>query len=342
MTIPTRVSGPSGIEISALGLGSWSTWNRADLDTVVETISLALDAGISFFDLGIYGAGLDTPDPDATEMRFAEAVRRIGVARDRWVFAAKGWLPEPRRPEVAPLARQLDALLQRQHTDHADILVLGDLMVARDDYSDFLTQVADLLRAGKVRAWAVNNWSAGEVAAITEQAQAMGIQGPDYAQHKYGLVRRAIPEGPQFRELCERTGVRVQASDTFEGGLLFGPRTAGTSRYIGGDIGGVQAKVLANRQAMIDAAAALGATPAQLSIAVPLLSPHTANVLVGSRTPEQTRENLGAFDLLERHSAADILAAAEPFWFDRDVVSPGAGWGASRDDDPATDVVLER
>lgn len=342
MTIPTRSSGPSGIEISALGLGSWSTWNRADIDTVVETVRLALDAGVNFFDLGIYGADLGTPDPDATEMRFAEALRRLGVRRDDWVFAAKGWLPDPHRPGIAPLAPQLDALLRRQGTDHADILVLGDLMEPREDYSDFLTQVAGILRAGKARAWAVNNWAAREVAAITDQARALGIQGPDYAQHKYGLVRRSVPEGPEYRDLHALTGVRIQASDTFEGGLLFGPRAGGTSRYVGGDIGGVQSRIDAARPAMLRVAESLGTTLAALAIAVPLLSDVTANVLVGTRTPAQLRENLGAFDLLERHSAADIRAAAEPFWFDREVVSSDSGWGTRPDDDPATYVVRER
>lgn len=45
MTIPTRGSGPTGVQVSELGLGSWNTWNRADFDTVVETLRLAFEAG---------------------------------------------------------------------------------------------------------------------------------------------------------------------------------------------------------------------------------------------------------------------------------------------------------
>ncbi len=342
MTIPTRLSGPTGIAVSAIGLGSWNTWNRAELDDVVDTLRLALDAGVTFFDVGIYGTDLDTPSENGTEMRFAAAFARLGVRRQDWVFAAKGWLPEPRRPEIAPLMGQLDALLTRQNTDHADFLVLGDLMVAPDDYTDILEQVAAVLTAGKARAWAVNNWAASEVAEIARQAVGMGVQAPDYAQHKYGLTRRSVPEGAPYRSLCDATGMKIQASDVFEGGLLFGARTTGTTRYIGGDIGGTQHAIMQNVDAIREAAASLGATAAQLSLAIPLLNPHTANVLIGSRTAAQTRDNLGVFDLLERHSAAEIRAAAEPFWFDRDVVSPDAAWGTTRDDDPASYFVLER
>lgn len=342
MTVPTRLSGPTGIPVSALALGSWNTWDRADFDTVVQTLRIALDAGVTLFDVGIYGAHLDAPDPQGTEMVFARAMAKIGVRRDDWVLAAKGWLPEPRRPEMASLSRQLDAMLQRQSTDHADILVLGDLMVPMDDYEPILAQVGAVIAAGKARAWAVNNWAAAEVAAITRQAEGMGVQGPDYAQLKHGLTRRSIPEGEPYRQLCTRTGLTIQASDAFEGGLIFGARTSGTVRYIGGDIGGTQARIRASVGRIAEAAASLGATPAQLAIAVPLLNPHTSNVLIGSRTPEQTLDSLGAFDLLARHSGADILAAADEFWFDRGVVSPDASWGTRRDDDPATYVVLER
>lgn len=341
MRIPVRSSGPTGIEISALGLGSWNTWNRADFDTVLDTLRLAVDAGVTLYDVGIYGADLDQPADDATDVVLARAFSRLGVRRDSILLAAKGWLPSPERP-VPPLERQLDVLLRRQQTDHADFLVLGDLMEALDDYTPLLDQVAALLSAGKARAWCVNNWAAAEIGELTAQARTMGLQPPDFAQLKFGLTRRSVAEGGPFRALCEETGLRIQASDTFEGGLVFGPRRNGTPRWIGGDIGGTQARVRASVERIAEAAASLGATTAQLAIALPLVNPNACNVLVGSRTPEQTRDNLGAFDLLERHSPEEIREVAAEFWFDRDAVSPDASWGASRGDDPATYLVLQR
>jgi len=148
-----------------------------------------------------------------------------------------------------------------------------------------------------------------------------------------------VSEGAPFTALCEQTGVTIQASDAFEGGLIF--ETA-TSRMIGGDIGGTQARVRASRERFREAAASLDASVAALAIAFPLTNPHTSSVLVGSRTPEQTLDNLSAFDLLERHSAEDIRAACEEFWFDRDTVDPASGWGTKPDDDPAVYVTETR
>ena len=211
-----------------------------------------------------------------------------------------------------------------------------------NDYAPFLDQVAAILHAGKARAWAVNNWSADEVRELTAQALAAGIPGPDFAQLKYGLVRRSVAEGDPYRRLNEDLGVKIQASDTFEGGLTFGPRTDGTPRMIGGNIGGIHDQILARTGAIEAAAKSLGTTPAQLAIAVPLLNPATANVLVGARTPGQLRDNLGAFDPVARHSADDILAVAGEFWFDAAVVSPDASWGTTLDDDAASYVVEQR
>lgn len=120
------------------------------------------------------------------------------------------------------------------------------------------------------------------------------------------------------------------------------PRTRATTRWIGGDIGGTHTRIRASVDRISEVAASLGATTAQLSIALPLTYPRTCNVLVGSRTPEQVRDNLGAFELLRRHGAEEIREAAAEFWFDKDVVSPDASWGATRHDDPAGYVVLER
>ncbi|QIM16827.1 aldo/keto reductase [Leucobacter insecticola] len=339
-TIPTRFSGPAGIAVSELGFGSWDTWNRASFEEVVDNLRLAIAAGVTLFDVGIYGDDLENPKENSTDLVLARALRAIDVPRDAYQLAAKAWLPGGHR-EVPSIPEQTNALLRRHRSDHADILVLGDLMMHLDDFTPILSEVQEVIRAGKALGWAVNNWSAADIARATEAAGTIGLQAPEYAQLKYGLTRRSIPEGAPFSELCEAQGLTIQASDTFEGGLIFGS-TSGSARMIGGDIGGIQAKIRASVGQLRDAAASLGATVAQLSIALPLTNPHTSSVLVGSRTAQQTRDNLGAFALLERHSAAEIRAVAEEFWFDRDAVSPDASWGTSMDDDPASYVVVEK
>lgn len=342
MAMPMRSSGRGAIPISAIGLGSWHTWDRVTRPVVTRTLALAFEAGINYFDVGIYEDHLARPDPESTEMRFAAAMAELAPARGDWVLAAKGWLPGHSWAGATPLPQQLEILLQRLDTDHADILVLGDIIQPPADYDAILEQIGAILKAGRARAWAVNNWSAAEVETITTRAGELDIQPPEFAQHKYGLVRRSVAEGAPYARLYAEHGIRVQASDVFEGGLLFGPRKDGTPRPLGGDVGRIQERLAAALPRIREAAAGLGATPAQLAIAVPLLHEATANVLIGSRTPEQVRENLGALELLERHPAAEILAAAAPFFLDHDAVDPRASWGRYVGDDAANYIVNER
>jgi len=96
LTVPTRPSGPSGTNVSALGLGSWHTWDRSDFTTVVDTIRMALEAGVTYFDVGVYGT---KEDASATDQIFRRALETLNVPRENWQLAAKGGYPAARLPE---------------------------------------------------------------------------------------------------------------------------------------------------------------------------------------------------------------------------------------------------
>ncbi|MGH9045574.1 MAG: aldo/keto reductase [Acidimicrobiales bacterium] len=340
--VPQRASGPSGQQVSALALGSWHTWDRTSFEEVVAVLRTAHDAGVTLFDVGMYGRTVpghaEQSVKESTDLIFARAMKAAGIRREDVLLAVKGWIPQS-DADTVDLISQVDAHLMHQDTDHADFLVLGDLMCQIDDFSVILDQIGTLLDDGKIRHWAVNNWSAGELTAVTNQCIAMALPTLEYAQHKYGFTRRSVAEGVPLRTVCESTGITIQASDTFEGGLIFG---TSTSRMIGGNIGETQSHIRQSVRRFQEAAADLGATTAQLAIAFPLTYSHTSSVVVGSRTLEQTRDNLGAFDLLDRQDPEQIRAAVQEFWFDRDVVDPEASWGSRPGDDPATYVVEYR
>lgn len=340
--VATRPSGPTGLPVSELALGSWNTWDRSEFSDVVETLRIALDAGVALFDVGIYGYALDNPSDNDTDIVLARALRELGAERDSYRIAAKGWLPETFERDVAPLRTQLDAIIERHGTDYADFLVLGDVMVPPASYVPMLEQITELIDEGKALGWSVNNWSAAEIARVTEEAASIGLQAPDYAQLKYGLTRRSVAEGAPFSELCDAQGLTIQASEPFEGGLVFGKRAGAQSRIIGGNIGGVHDRIKESTERFREVAAELDATAAQLAIALPLTNPRTSSVLIGSRTPEQMRDNLGAFELLARVGGDAVREACAEFWFDRDTVSPDASWGTGRGDNPSDYFVVDR
>jgi aryl-alcohol dehydrogenase-like predicted oxidoreductase len=83
--------------------------------------------------------------------------------------------------------------------------------------------VLDLARLaddGLIRAWGVNNWSAGSIQRLIDIASAEGVPGPQIAQLKYSVSRRSIPTGAVRASLG--AGLALQASDCLEGGVLAG------------------------------------------------------------------------------------------------------------------------
>ncbi|MGY1814658.1 aldo/keto reductase [Blastococcus sp. SYSU D00820] len=312
--LPRRRIGTSELETGVLSLGSWHTYDRMDFADAVRMVRYAVDAGIDLFDVGVYG--MPGRPPVFTDVLWGAIMRATGLPRDRYLVSAKLWIEGFGEGGFRP---QLENAFLRAGYDHADLAVLGDLR--RDDVplEALVDDLSGLVRAGLVRAWGVNNWSASAVHRLREIAAERGVDGPQIAQLKYSVARRAIPDGEPFAALFAE-GFSMQASDVLEGGILAG-RTE-LSREIGRDPGGIREAIVQTAPGVVALAADLGTTAAQLAIAFTLTHPATATTLFGATRLEQVEQAVGAVDLVERIGAAELRSLVEPFWVDRGVVDP--------------------
>ncbi|MFT4305735.1 MAG: aldo/keto reductase, partial [Microbacterium sp.] len=203
--------------------------------------------------------------------------------------------------------------------DHADLVVLGDLRDSEVPLRTLVLDLAGLQRAGLIRAWGVNNWSAATVQELIDIAAAEGVAGPQLAQLKYSVARRSIPDGEPFARLW-RQGLSLQASDVLEGGILAGK--VSPTRQVGRDPGGIRERIVALVPELADLAASLDVTLAQLGIAFSLTHPALATTLFGATSPAQLHANLAASDLVARVGAQRLRELVAPLWVDRDVVDP--------------------
>ncbi|XPP26377.1 MAG: aldo/keto reductase [Leucobacter sp.] len=313
--LPRRRIGTSELETSVFALGSWHVYDRMHFEDTVELLRTALDLGVNLFDVGVYG--VHGMAPAFTDVLFAAAIRAAGIPREQYLLSEKLWLEG--WDDAAGFRPQLERALFRVDAAHADLVILGDLR--RDDLElrDLVLSLAQLREAGLIRAWGVNNWSAGSIQALIDIAAAEGVDGPAIAQLKYSVSRRSIPDGAPFARLWEQ-GLSMQASDVLEGGYLAGK--VATDREVGRDPGGIRQRIIDDVPAFIALAEELGATPAQLAIAFTLTHPATATTLFGASSVEQLNANLASLDLLDRVGAEEIRPRVQPFWADRDVVDP--------------------
>lgn len=317
---------PAGPQLPLFALGSWYTYDRMDFDEVVAMLRLAVDRGITLFDVGVYGRypsrfplGNPRLGRTWTDVVFAHALRVAGIERSRYLVAEKLWmwaLPS------CSLEEQLDHALLRLGIDHCDLVTLGDMEEVADIRAA-VEQVAQIIRHGKARWWGVNNWSVDELALAYSHAQEHGLPLPCIAQLKYNPARRTKPESTLWRDFFARSGVRLQASDVFESGYFAG-RTELT-RGVARDPGAIQPLIAQAAPRFKAVAESIGATPAQLALAFCLCHPDLVNVLFGCTSRAQLHDNLGALTLWQREGQR-LVALVDEFWFDRNRMDPAASW----------------
>src|SRR5262245_43902627 len=148
------------IPASRVGLGTWAIggtqWGGADDDESVRTIHAALNQGVTLIDTAFaYGFG-------HSEEVIGKALVEHG-GRDRVVVATKGGLERIgdelfRNSSRGQLLSEVDQSLRRLRTDYIDLYQVHwpDYAIP---YEETAQALADLQRAGKIRAIGVSNYS---------------------------------------------------------------------------------------------------------------------------------------------------------------------------------------
>jgi len=175
-----RPLGASGIEVSALSLGSWRTFERVPRETGVAVMTAAREAGIDFLDDARY----DDETAEAplrtgySEVVFGELFRATGWNRGEVVVANKLWW------ELWPAqtaAEELDGSLERVGLDYLD-LVYSERPPEGLSVAEVVVAVSELIASGKARAWGILNWRPELVAAAVRFAEVEGLPAPCAAQ----------------------------------------------------------------------------------------------------------------------------------------------------------------
>jgi aryl-alcohol dehydrogenase-like predicted oxidoreductase len=307
--VQTNPLGRSGIEVSALSLGSWRTYERVPRAQARAVLAAARDAGITFLDDARYNdeSGRAPLASGYSEVLFGELFRETGWARDEVVIANKLWWefwPKQRAQE------ELEGSLERTGLDYLDLEYALPPPPGLE-IDDLVGELAGLIESGKLRAWGVANWTPAQVTAAARAAERQGVPPPCAVQLRYSLVNRSAVEGPDMLAALEAAGASVVASASLEFGALSG-RYASAVHGEGRIAHEVHdASYAAARSAAIELqvlGARLGAAPATLAYAFALSHEAVASVLFGATRPEQVAENVEAAELVARLDATDLAA----------------------------------
>lgn len=301
-----RPLGASGMTVSALSLGSWRTFEHVQKDTGAAILAAAAEEGINFFDDARYNdeTGRAPMPTGYSEVLFGELFRAAGLRRDEVVVTNKLWW------EFWPgqsAAAELDASLARMGFDQVDVIYANP---PPDGLAipDMVAAVGGLLAAGKARAWAMVNWTAGPCGEAAAAAAGLGVAPPCAVQLPYSLVRRSWVEDPEMTRALHAAGAGVVASFCLEGGVLSGKYLAGATAGRGAATLDAPraAPAVAAAGELAALAASLGTSAAALALAFPLTGTDVTSVLFGATGPEQVRANCAAAGLPDRLSPGDL------------------------------------
>jgi aryl-alcohol dehydrogenase-like predicted oxidoreductase len=325
-----RQLGHSGLRISALTLGTMTFGGRGGFSAVGATdvtgarrqVDMALDAGVNLIDTAdVYSDG------------FSEEITGevITGRRDSLLVSTKVRMSMGDGPNDAGLSRQhiiagCEASLRRLGTDHIDIYHVHE-WDGQTRLEETLSALNTLVQTGKVRYLAASNFAGWQLMKALAIADARGYERFAAQQVYYSLEARDAEY--ELVPLAVDQGLGILVWSPLAGGLVSGKYRRNASPSEGTrQVSGTwheppvrnQDKLYDTIEVLVDVASGHGASPAQAALAWLLGRPAVTSLIIGARTDEQLRDNLGAADLVltgDERAALDKVSLPElvyPHW----------------------------
>lgn len=304
----TMKLGKTGIDISRIGLGTWSigggsAWGKDhDLQVVLDTIRQAPKAGVNLIDTApgynfgnsekILGKALEKMNREELVI-----ITKCGVTWDQDrkgdLFNVVNGIQLYKNLNSQSVRKEIEDSLERLGTDYIDVYMTHWQATKGSEYYVPIQKTMDLLNElkakGKIKAIGAANVDIQQIEEYLKWGQL------DIVQAKYSILDRDIEK--EIIPCCRENGVTIQAYSPLEMGLLSGtfPRDY---KPIGAQIPKkwFQEK---NMQAAMDMmeewkplCEKYHCTVANLALAWILAQGDFLNLLSGSTTAEQIEENV--------------------------------------------------
>jgi aryl-alcohol dehydrogenase-like predicted oxidoreductase len=325
-----RQLGRSGLRISALTLGTMTFGGRGgfqavgttDVDGARRQVDMCLDAGVNLIDTAdVYSGGL-------AEEITGEVIKG---RRDSLLLSTKVRMPMGSGPNDAGLSRQhiiagCEASLRRLGTDHIDIYHVHE-WDGQTRLEETLSALNTLVSAGKVRYLAASNYAGWQLMKALAVADSHGFERFAAQQIYYSLQARDAEY--ELIPLAVDQGLGILVWSPLAGGLMSGKyRRDGSPESGTRQLSGTWHeppvrdldKLYDTVEVLVDVASGRGASPAQVALAWLLGRAAVTSVIIGARTDEQLRDNLGGASLelsADERAALDKVSAPElvyPYW----------------------------
>lgn len=307
-----RPLGRTGVQLSSLGLGTWSFGAEADEAESSKMFRASVDRGINFFDTAdVYGNGV------------SEEIlgRQIQGIRDELVIATKVYGATGDGVNSGGLSRRhlsraIEASLKRLGTDRVDIYFMHQFD-ERTPIEETLRGMEDLVRRGLILYPGVSNWAAWQIATALGVSALRNLTRIEVIQPMYSLVKRQAEV--ELLPLADTEDLCVTPYSPLGSGIL-------TGKYRGGVIPAdsrlgsnpLHADRYADPQyhavaGRFDAFARnMGVHPATLAVSWVASHPSVTAPILGARNLEQLIPSLNSVTFQMTSAMRDEITALSP------------------------------
>ena len=328
-----RLLGGSGLKVPAVSFGTatfgggtefFKAWGETDVAEARRLVDICFEAGVNLF---------DTADGYSDGLSERILGKAIEGKRDQALISTKSYFPTGDGPNDRGssrhhLRRALEASLRRLGTDYVDIYHLHgfDALTPIEEVQETLNI---FVREGKVRYIACSNFSGWHLMKSLAVADRYGWTRFVAHQVYYSLIGREYEWELMPLGLDQKVGALVWSPlgwGRLTGKIRHGQPLPEVSRlHKTADAGPkVPDEYLYTVVDALDAAAAeTGKTVPQVALNWLLQRPTVSSVIIGARTEEQLRQNLGAvgWNLTAEQVAvldkASAVTPVYPYWHQR-------------------------
>lgn len=287
-----RYLGRSGLQVSAIGLGTNNFGGRLDAAASAVVINHALDMGVNMIDTSNSYGGTYSEEYIG---------RALKGKRHQAVIATKVSSRMADGPNNAGNSRkhimtEVENSLRRLKTDYIDLYQIH-WQDANVPIEETLRALDDLVRQGKARYIGCSNFMAWQVCEAVWTSRSLGIAPFASVQPKYSLMDRAIEA--ELTPFCREYRMGILPYFPLENGFLTGKYKRGQSapqgtRLADGDRGMFTDANFDLLEALEAFCAERGHSILELAFAWLLANPDVSSVIAGATRAEQVVANAKA------------------------------------------------
>ena len=318
-----RRLGRSGLQVSALSLGSWVTFGSQIGDDIAEALMVkAYEGGVNFFD------NAETYASGKSEIVMGNILKKLAWDRSTYLVSSKvfwgGTLPNQKGLMRKHIVEACHGALKRLQVEYLDLFFCHRPDV-HTPIEETVWAMHTLIQQGKIFYWGTSEWTAQQITEAHYWAERYHLIGPVMEQPQYNMFEREKLE-KDYIPLFKTFGLGTTIWSPLASGMLTGKyldSLPSDSRMAQANMAWLKDRALSDTERLgkvkqlNSLAQETEVSLTNLALCWCLKNPNVTSVILGASKVSQVEENLKCWDAMPKMTTEvmdkiDIILGNKP------------------------------